>query len=218
MTSGWRGIRKWNATLLLTIFSSIRRFHGSLYNRIVTQPTQRTEHWAAAVITVSDSCASGARQDISGPAVAAELRAARFQTAEPVVVPDEQIAIQDAIRAACTNAHLVVTTGGTGVSLRDVTPEATGAVCDRMLEGIAELMRAEGRRETPLAVLSRGLCGTRGTSIILNVPGSPKGAVSSLRAALPVLPHALELLAGRTEHVPPGDGSGPVAERKVPRV
>lgn len=168
------------------------------------------------MITVSDSCASGSREDISGPAVAAELRAAGFEAAEPVVVPDEQIAIQDAIRAACATAPLVVTTGGTGISLRDVTPEATGAVCDRMLEGIAELMRAEGRRETPLAVLSRGLCGTRGTSIILNVPGSPKGAVSSLRAALPVLPHALELLAGRTEHVLSGDG--PVAERKVPRV
>lgn len=181
---------------------------------------QDAERWPAAVITVSDSCARGSRQDVSGPAVAAELRAAGFETAEPVVVPDEQVAIQDAIltaiRAAAGASRLVVTTGGTGISPRDVTPEATRAICDRMLEGIAELMRAEGRRDTPLAVLSRGLCGTRGTAIILNLPGSPKGAVNSLRAALPVLPHALELLSGRTEHA--GDVAGPSAERKVPRI
>lgn len=110
-------------------------------------------------------------------------------------------------------ARLVVTTGGTGIAPRDVTPEATRAVCDRLLEGVAELMRAEGRRETPLAVLSRALCGTvsgiNGTAVILNVPGSPAGAVSSLRAALPVLPHALDLLEGRTEHAGnaiPGQG------------
>ena len=206
--------------MLLTIFSSIGCFDGSLYNRIVTQQTQHAARWPAAVITVSDSCARGSRQDISGPAVAAELRAAGFETAEPVVVPDEQVAIQDAIldaiRAAASSSRLVVTTGGTGISPRDVTPEATRAVCDRMLEGVAELMRAEGRRDTPMAVLSRGLCGTRGTTIILNLPGSPKGAVSSLRAALPVLPHALELLSGRTEHS--GDVAGPPAERKVPRI
>jgi molybdopterin biosynthesis enzyme MoaB len=97
-------------------------------------------------------------------------------------------------------ARLVVTTGGTGISTRDVTPEATRAVCERLLEGVAELMRAEGRQETPLASLSRAVCGTLGTSVILNVPGSPAGAVSSLRAALPVLPHALDLLDGKTEH------------------
>ena len=94
----------------------------------------------------------------------------------------------------------MVTTGGTGIAARDVTPEATRAVCDRLLEGVAELMRSEGRRETPLAALSRGVCGTRGTTVILNVPGSPSGAVSSLRAALPLLPHAIDLLAGKTEH------------------
>jgi molybdenum cofactor synthesis domain-containing protein len=101
-------------------------------------------------------------------------------------------------------ARLVVTTGGTGIAARDVTPEATRAVCSRLLEGVAELMRAEGRRETPLAVLSRGVCGIflgkKGSVVILNVPGSPKGAVRSLEAALPVLPHALDLLEGKTEH------------------
>lgn len=179
---------------------------------------QKTERWPAAVITVSDSCAAGLRQDLSGPAVAAELRHAGFETAEPVVVPDEQIAIQDAIRAATGSARLVVTTGGTGISIRDVTPEATRAVCDRMLEGVAELMRFEGRRETPLAVLSRGLCGTRGTTIILNVPGSSKGAVSSLRAALGVLPHALELLSGNTEHPATAEAAAHPIEGKVPLV
>lgn len=154
----------------------------------------------AAVITVSDSCAGGSRKDISGPAVAAELRKGGYETHDPVVVPDEEIAIQDAIRSSATRAQLIVTTGGTGISSRDVTPEATRAVCDRLLEGIAELMRSEGRRETPLAVLSRGLCGTRGMSVVLNVPGSPRGAVSSLHAVLPVLGHALDLLAGQTEH------------------
>ena len=121
-----------------------------------------------------------------------------------VTVPDERKLIEDAIRQAAEVARLVVTTGGTGIGERDVTPEATRAVCDRLLEGVAELMRAEGRRETLLASLSRGVCGTvraeQGTSVILNVPGSPAGALSSLRAALPVLPHALDLLEGKTEH------------------
>ena len=123
-----------------------------------------------------------------------------FETVYRVTVPDEREAIEDAIRKASGMARLVVTTGGTGISARDVTPEATRAVCERLLEGVAELMRAEGRQETPLASLSRAVCGTLGTSVILNVPGSPAGAVSSLRAALPVLPHALDLLDGKTEH------------------
>lgn len=152
------------------------------------------------MITVSDSCSRGWREDRSGPAVARELEANGFAAALCVIVPDEPEAIEDALRQAASAARLVVTTGGTGIGPRDRTPEATRRVCDRLLDGIPELMRAEGRRETPLAVLSRGVCGTRGTSLILNVPGSPAGAVSSLRAALPVLPHALELLEGKTEH------------------
>lgn len=152
------------------------------------------------MITVSDSCAQGLREDVSGPAVARELEAQGFDVVRQVTVADEVRLIEDALRHAAGEARLVVTTGGTGVAARDVTPEATRAVCDRILEGVAELMRSEGRRQTALASLSRGLCGTRGTSLILNVPGSPAGAVSSLRAALPVLPHALELLGGETEH------------------
>jgi molybdopterin adenylyltransferase len=154
----------------------------------------------AAVITVSDSCARGSREDISGPAVVRALQSAGFEIVASITVPDQEAAIKRVIRNAAAEARLVVTTGGTGVAARDVTPEATRSVCERLLEGVAELMRAEGRRETPLAVLSRGLCGTLGTSIVLNVPGSPAGAVSSLKAALTVLPHALDLLAGKTDH------------------
>lgn len=157
---------------------------------------------SAAVITVSDSCSTGSRQDLSGPAVVGELEANGFSVALRLTVPDEAAAIQDALRQAASSVRLVITTGGTGISARDVTPEATRAVCDRLLDGIPELMRAEGRRQTPMAVLSRGLCGTLGSSFILNLPGSPTGAINSLRAALPVLPHALDLLAGHTEHAP----------------
>lgn len=152
------------------------------------------------MITVSDACSRGSREDVSGPAVARTLDASDFQTVYRVTVPDEQREIEDAIRRAAGMARLVVTTGGTGISVRDVTPEATRTVCERLLEGVAELVRAEGRRTTPLASLSRGVCGTLGATVILNVPGSPKGAVSSLEAALPVLPHALDLLEGKTEH------------------
>jgi len=135
------------------------------------------------------------------------------------MVPDEQKGIEDAIRHAAGLARLVVTTGGTGIAARDVTPEATRAVCDRLLEGVPELMRAEGRRQTPTAVLSRGLCGTLGTSIVLNLPGSPAGAVHSLETVLPVLPHAVDLLEGKTEHRTEGGqaASEPAEMRKVER-
>jgi molybdopterin adenylyltransferase len=185
----------------------------------VTKKRQRAEPWPAAVITVSDSCARGEREDLSGPAAAKALRAHGFETIAMLTVPDEQKAIEDALRKAAARARLVVTTGGTGIAARDVTPEATLSVCDRVLEGVAELMRAEGRRTTSLAVLSRGVCGTLGTALILNLPGSPTGAVGSLKAALPVLPHALDLLAGHTEHSDKRRAARPRAagKRKVAR-
>ena len=154
----------------------------------------------AAVVTVSDSCTRGERADLSGPAVAALLRKSGFVMVATEVVPDEQPAIQDVLTRLAQKARLVVTTGGTGIASRDVTPEATRAVCDRLLEGIPERMRSEGAKQTPLAALSRALCGIRGSALILNLPGSPSGAVESLQAVIALLPHALHLLAGNTQH------------------
>jgi len=126
------------------------------------------------------------------------------QAGHPVVlrrvVPDDRAEIEDAIRELATATSLVVTIGGTGFGPRDVTPEATDAVVERRAPGLAEAMRAAGRRFTPMADLARGTAGTLGSALVLNLPGSPRGAVESLRAVLPVLPHALRLLAGETEH------------------
>jgi molybdenum cofactor synthesis domain-containing protein len=158
------------------------------------------EIFSSAVLTVSDSCASGDRVDVSGPAVAEFLAKNGFSVVATEVVPDEQPVIQNAIALLTLEVRLIVTTGGTGVGPRDVTPEATRAVCERLIDGIPERMRAEGAKKTPLAALSRGVCGTRGKSLILNLPGSPKGAVESLEAVIGLLPHALQLLAGNTEH------------------
>lgn len=154
----------------------------------------------AAVITVSDSCSRGEREDLSGPAVVQELESQGFDVQPPIVVADERQAIEDALRYAAARVRLVVTTGGTGIAPRDVTPEATRAVCDRLIEGIPEMMRAEGRQRTLRAPLSRAVCGTIGTTLVLNLPGRPSGAVGSLRSVQDLLPHALELLEGRTRH------------------
>jgi len=155
----------------------------------------------ASVLTVSDSCARGERNDVSGPAVAHALQQHHFAVVDTRVVPDDHTTIQKAIVELTRKARLVVTTGGTGISTRDVTPEATRAVCGRMLDGISERMRREGEKKTPFAVLSRGVCGVCGTSLVLNLPGSPAGAVESLQAVIDVLPHAIQLLAGKTEHL-----------------
>ena len=155
---------------------------------------------AAAVLTVSDSCSRGEKVDLSGPAVVEALGQRNFQVVARSVVADERAAIQEKLIELCRSARLVLTTGGTGIAPRDVTPEATSAVCDRLVEGIAEQMRFQGLCKTPFAALSRAVCGVRGTSLILNLPGSPAGAVESLEAVIDLLPHALELIAGKTAH------------------
>jgi molybdopterin adenylyltransferase len=157
----------------------------------------------AVVLTISDSRTRGERPDLSGPAVAAALQAAGFAVSGPHLVPDEQPLIEAALRAHAAHAQLVVSTGGTGIAPRDVTPEATRAVCDRVLDGFAERMRAAGARRTPLAALSRAISGTCGRALIVNLPGSPEGAVTSLESVMDLIPHALVLLSGADAHPDP---------------
>ena len=155
------------------------------------------------VLTISDSRSRGERQDLSGPAVATALQAAGFAITGPLLVPDEQPLIEAALREHAGQAELIVTTGGTGIAVRDVTPEATRAICDRVLDGFAERMRAAGARRTPLAALSRAISGTCGRALIVNLPGSPEGAVTSLEAVMDLIPHALVLLSGADAHSDP---------------
>ena len=167
---------------------------------MVDPSTTELRELTAAVVTVSDSCARGERNDLSGPAVAQHLRELHFSVTATEVVTDDPIPIQNLLIRLASEVRLVVTTGGTGIAARDVTPEATVTVCDKLLYGVAEHMRSEGFKKTPFAALSRGVCGVRGRALILNLPGSPAGAVESLEAVAELIPHAIDLLSGKTEH------------------
>jgi molybdenum cofactor synthesis domain-containing protein len=154
---------------------------------------------SALVLTASDRSAAGTRDDESGALIADRLTALGFAV-DRAVVPDDRDAIERALRDGATGHALIVTTGGTGLTPRDVTPQATSAVVDYEVPGLAEAIRAEGRTKTPFASLSRAVVGVRGRTLIVNTPGSPSGAADSLDAIVPVLEHALETLAGPHDH------------------
>lgn len=167
-----------------------------------------------AILTVSDRSSRGERPDASGPALAGAVQAQGWQLIETAVVADNQAAIQERLVAWCDQGgiDIILTTGGTGFSPRDVTPEATQAVIQRAAPGLAEAMRQASLSVTPHAMLSRAVCGIRGRTLIINLPGSPKAAVENLATVLPVLPHAVELLqeapSAEAGHAQPGAMSG----------
>ena len=162
-----------------------------------------------AVLTVSDRAARQERPDTSGPAVRERVERAGHCVAQMAVLPDEPQQIEALLRewADSGESDVILTTGGTGIAVRDRTPEATLAVCERIVPGIAEVMRQAGLAKTPHSMLSRGVAGVRGRTLIINLPGSPRAAVECFEAVLPALPHAVDLLSGSADaeagHRPP---------------
>lgn len=154
------------------------------------------------ILTISDSCYEGTRTDRSGPALAERVSALGWRAQAIEVLPDDRTRIATRLKelAATDSADVILTTGGTGVAARDVTPEAVRSVIEKEIPGCGELMRSEGLKATPLAALSRSLAGTLQTTLILSLPGSPKGAVESLDAIVKLVPHLVDLLHGRTGH------------------
>jgi molybdenum cofactor synthesis domain-containing protein len=151
-----------------------------------------------AILTISDSVSNGTNKDASGPALCERCVQLRWEVVSEAILPDEPAAIRDRLISLADGgaADLILTTGGTGIGPRDSTPEATAEACQKLLPGLSELMRDEGRKKTPRAVLSRAVAGVRGRSLIVNLPGSPRGAVESLDAVADLLPHVLQVLGG----------------------
>jgi molybdopterin adenylyltransferase len=151
-----------------------------------------------AILTISDSVSRGTNKDASGPALRERCAERGWNIAAEIVLPDDPEAIRERLMFLADGgaADLILTTGGTGIGPRDSTPEATAQACQKLLPGLAELMRDEGRKKTPRAVLSRAVAGVREHTLIVNLPGSPRGAVESLDAIADLIPHALEVLGG----------------------
>jgi molybdenum cofactor synthesis domain-containing protein len=156
----------------------------------------------AAIVTVSDSVAAGTREDRSGAMLRERAEALGWRVTAQEIVPDEIDRISGVLTRLADSGQvsLILTTGGTGVAPRDVTPEAARTVIEREIPGLGEMMRAEGRKLTPFAALSRSMAGVRGRVLIVNLPGSPKGAVESLDAIVQLIPHIVDLIEGRTGH------------------
>jgi molybdenum cofactor synthesis domain-containing protein len=157
-----------------------------------------------AVLTISDSVSTAISKDLSGPALQSRCRELSWSIAGTATLPDDEAAIAERLIrwADDESAEVILTTGGTGVALRDVTPEATRRVVERELPGVAELMRARGLEQTKFSVLSRAVVGTRKQTLIVNLPGSPRGAVQCLDVIQDLIPHIVDLLQGRTAHDP----------------
>ena len=151
------------------------------------------------IITVSDRCFRGEREDLSGPQIAACLPPETYEVWRRVLVPDDEGEIAEQLVALCeAGCDVVLTTGGTGFAPRDVTPEATVSILDRNAPGLSELLRADGLKKTPMAPLGRGVAGIHNTTLIINLPGSPGGARDGMDTLLPLLPHAVALLRGES--------------------
>lgn len=188
-----------------TVFNGLLTFvkKSTRETKLLTM-SQEANVYRVGVLTISDSGAARQRVDASGPAIAEMLAPALYEVAATAMVPDEPSAIEARLRrwADVDHLQLVLTTGGTGLGPRDITPEATLRVVDRLVPGLAEAMRARTLEKTTMAMLSRQVCGVRGATLIITLPGSPKAVRECLEVVLPVLGHALDLLAGDTAHHP----------------